>query len=267
MLCRSSTTNSPSIALPSCASDGATAFGKMYFSMNGVPWRRLRLLAIVWMTRDAVVDQAPVNDLHHVAVVLRPDVLHHADRHDAVERAADVAVVAQPQLDVQVLPQLAAERDLVLRQRDADDRAAVLLGGPRREAAPAAAEIEHAHARAAGRACGRRDRAWPPAPPPASWRSSSSRRCRPCAGRACACRDRCRCRSAPRPNAPERAFDCRLSRNALTVSSRRRQLPVIFSRRPARMIFSIRTSSASVSHQPSMYDSPKPIEASRSRRS
>src|SRR5678816_3287014 len=35
---------------------------------------------------------------------------------------------------------------LLLRHRDAGDRDAVALGGKRREAAPAAAQVEHAHA-------------------------------------------------------------------------------------------------------------------------
>ena len=54
--------------------------------------------------------------------------------------------------------------------------------------------------------------------------------------------------------------------SALAVSSFIRALPVTFSRSPPRMIFSSSTSSASVSHQPSMYDSPKPIDASRTTR-
>ena len=145
MLWRSSSTNRPSIARPSCASDGATAFGKMYFSMNAVPWRKLRLFAIVWIQRDA--RWAPCSDRSpYIAVILRPDMLHHADRHDAIERAADVAVVAQPQLDRQVLPQLRAERDLILRQRDADDAAAVFLRPPSSRTRPS-------HSRDRARAC------------------------------------------------------------------------------------------------------------------
>jgi hypothetical protein len=46
--CRSSTTNVPSSARAIWASDGATAFGKMYLSIHAVPWRRLLLFAIVW---------------------------------------------------------------------------------------------------------------------------------------------------------------------------------------------------------------------------
>ena len=75
----------------------------------------------------------------------------HADRHDAVESALDVAIIDQA--EIRVLRQAAFERavlrdlELLLRQRDAGDLGAGDFGEIERKPAPAAADIEHLGAR------------------------------------------------------------------------------------------------------------------------
>ncbi len=60
--------------------------------------------------------------------------------------AGDVPVVDQAQVDIELPPHLASEGELVLRQGDTHDRAAVALRGVRGETTPAAADVEHPHA-------------------------------------------------------------------------------------------------------------------------
>ena len=75
------------------------------------------------------------------------DMLEHADRHDAIEVAVDVAIIHQPER--RILRAAALERpvlralELLLRQRDAGDPRAGNFGEIERKAAPAAADIEH----------------------------------------------------------------------------------------------------------------------------
>jgi hypothetical protein len=80
-------------------------------------------------------------------------VLDHADARDRVERlAGQLAVVGEADLDALVEPGLrhasACELGLRGRQRRAHHLHAVARGGVDREAAPAAAHVEHAHAAA-----------------------------------------------------------------------------------------------------------------------
>ena len=70
------------------------------------------------------------------------------DRHDGVVAAGGVAVVVEADVDRQVRVLLLGPRHLLARHGVAHDAGAVALGGERREAAPAAAEIQHAHAAA-----------------------------------------------------------------------------------------------------------------------
>src|SRR5690606_10365906 len=100
---------------------------------------------------QAVIREAAAGDLHVVAVVAAADVLEHADADDAVDLAANVgrlqlAIVLQPELQRQVLVALAGIRGLLLRDGHADRLDAVVGRGVRHEAAPAATDVEHAHA-------------------------------------------------------------------------------------------------------------------------
>ena len=52
----------------------------MYFSTNGGAVAAAAVVGDGVDDGDAVVDQAAVDHLHDVAVILRADVLHHADR-------------------------------------------------------------------------------------------------------------------------------------------------------------------------------------------
>ena len=138
---------------------------------------------------DAVVEQAPARaEAARQALgvdvdLLLPHVLDHADAGDRVEAlAAQVAVVLHADLDAVgeagVGHAPAGQLGLGLGQRDAGDLRAVASGGVDGEAAPAAADVEHALALADARASGRSARASRPAPPPA-W-SRRARRCRSC---------------------------------------------------------------------------------------
>ena len=83
-------------------------------------------------------------------MVLRADRLEHLDRHDRVERALDVAVVAQLDVDPVVetggVDPLAGEVVLLGRDRDRRDPAIPLAGGVQGEPAPAGADLEDVHA-------------------------------------------------------------------------------------------------------------------------
>ena len=75
------------------------------------------------------------------------DMLEHADRHDAIERTLDIAVVDQPEHRVLraaafARPLLRA-RELFLREGDAGHLRARDFGEIERQAAPAAADVEH----------------------------------------------------------------------------------------------------------------------------
>ena len=115
--------------------------------------------------------------------VLGADRLEHLDRDDRVVLAAYVAVVAQ--LDPSAVAQArfgdALGGELVLRSRDGDRGhvAAQLAGGVQGKAAPAAADLEHAHARLdtrpLRRGCGTCCAARPRATGRASRRRRSSR--------------------------------------------------------------------------------------------
>ena len=100
------------------------------------------------------------------SICVDADVLDHADAGDRVERlAGQLAVVhdadVDPVADARLGRPLARQRGLRLRQRDAGDRHAVLARGVDREAAPAAADVEHPLALLAARASCTRGRASP----------------------------------------------------------------------------------------------------------
>ena len=166
-----------------------------------MPWRWLPLFAIVWTSATPSGFRQRWTTSMQRAVVLRPDVLHHADRDDAIERAVHVAVVLRAaDLDRQVLPLRLARPERCCSFESVTPRtvqpyfsAAQLAKPPQPqprsstripgcEADLAADEIELGLLRLVERLA----------------RSSSSRRCRPCAGRASPRRGRCRCRSASR---------------------------------------------------------------------
>ncbi len=115
-----------------------------------------------------------------------------------VELLVELAVVGEPDLDGQALAVGTRQLRLLLRHRDAHAADAVLLGRVLQRTTPATTDVQHLLA------------GFQPSLPNtrsslASWASSSVRAftsrhsCRSCAGRACARRDRCRCRSGARP--------------------------------------------------------------------
>ena len=75
------------------------------------------------------------------------DMFEHADRHDAVERALDVAIVLQveagPVGQALFRGALVGDGVLFLRQRDAGHIGAGDLGEIQAQSAPAAADVEH----------------------------------------------------------------------------------------------------------------------------
>ena len=105
--------------------------------------------------RDAVVQHPPAG-LHESRHLARVDVdlvgahvLDHPDARHRVERlAGEVAVVHHPDVhavrEAALLGAPARERGLGLRQRDSHHVHTVVRGGVEREAAPAAADVEHA---------------------------------------------------------------------------------------------------------------------------
>ena len=96
---------------------------------------------------DAALLEAAIDNLHISAIVLVADVLHDADRDHGVVGAFYLAIVLQAQLDGQAPAQLHAQRDLLLGHSHPQHLGAVLFGRILGKAAPAAAQLKHAHAR------------------------------------------------------------------------------------------------------------------------
>ncbi|KAJ8574963.1 hypothetical protein ON010_g4243 [Phytophthora cinnamomi] len=101
--------------------------------------------------REAVVLEAALDHAVVLIQVLEAHGLDHGDGHDAVELAVHLAVVtvleAREVAHALALGPLAGALELLVGDGDARDVHAVLLGQEAAEAAPAAADLEHAHAR------------------------------------------------------------------------------------------------------------------------
>ena len=96
---------------------------------------------------EAVVGEQLAHGLHEGAVVLEAHVLEHSDRDDAVEGVVYLAIVLQPYVHGQITLVLVRVVDLLLRDGYADHLAAVVFGHVAGRAAPAAADVQHAHPR------------------------------------------------------------------------------------------------------------------------
>ena len=81
----------------------------------------------------------------------RAEMLDQADAGDPVERALDLAIILELELhpvgDAGLGGALVGEGDLVGRERDAEHVDVVMAVQVEREPAPAAADVEHLHAR------------------------------------------------------------------------------------------------------------------------
>ena len=161
-----------------------------------VSWRLLCVAGDAVVEQPALQAQAVAQEREVRRVVLHPDVLGQPDRGDRVEAGlGDLAVVAVPHLgevvEAHLLDPLLRPRRLLARQRHAERLDAVVLGRVADHPAPAAADVEQPHARAAGRACWRPGRTCRTAPARASRRRSGRpRRCRSSTGRGRARRTR-----------------------------------------------------------------------------
>ena len=91
--------------------------------------------------------QAALGHSHVGVVVFLSDVFKHAQADDAVKALAQASVVHEAKGHRQALAQLAAQRRLLGRDGHARAADAVAFGGVLHEAAPAAANVEHMHAR------------------------------------------------------------------------------------------------------------------------
>src|SRR5690606_26465994 len=101
---------------------------------------------------DGVQQQQPVGSeqaarvLHEAAVVATSDMLEHADRENAIEPALQVAVIRQQDLHGQARAALARGVGLERGDGAAHYLNAITLRGKLCGAAPAAADIQYAHA-------------------------------------------------------------------------------------------------------------------------
>ena len=93
------------------------------------------------------IAQTPPHRVHVRAVVLDSDVLEHADRQHAIERLVELAVVLHADLDREAGAQLPGVGRLLVRHGHADDVASGVLGEVPGGGAPAAPDVEYAHAR------------------------------------------------------------------------------------------------------------------------
>src|SRR4029077_5273790 len=97
--------------------------------------------------RDAVVGEKLCAFAEKNVVEADADMLEHADRHDAVEAAVDVAIILKPEAGI--ARQAALERPvlgaliLLLRQRDAGHLGVGNFREIERQTAPAATDVEH----------------------------------------------------------------------------------------------------------------------------
>ena len=89
--------------------------------------------------------------LEEAGIMRRPEMLDQADAGDPVELAFDVAIILELELDpvgdAQFGGALVGEFDLVGGERDAEHVDVVMAVEVEREPAPAAADVEHLHAR------------------------------------------------------------------------------------------------------------------------
>lgn len=95
---------------------------------------------------QSIVGQAALGHVHVGRVVLAAHVLEHAEAHDTVEAAVEIAVVGEPDLDRQAGAPRAHEVGLLCRDGGAGALHAVALGREPHEASPSAADVQHAHA-------------------------------------------------------------------------------------------------------------------------
>src|SRR4051812_16223586 len=79
-------------------------------------------------------------------MILRPDMLEHADGNDVIETAGlvDVAIVLNADLDRKIAAESARVVCLSLRNGHADDGRAISLARKFLDPAPAAADVQHA---------------------------------------------------------------------------------------------------------------------------
>ena len=98
--------------------------------------------------RHAVLGQQVADRAEELLVLEHADMLEHADRDDPVEAAGLLAIVAQLEphpVGQPAAPRaLAADLELMPRERDAEHLARAGLGEIEREPAPARADVEHA---------------------------------------------------------------------------------------------------------------------------
>ena len=118
--------------------------GKMWRSIHGSARVAETFVPMRVQQEQAVRRQAAPGDVEVLAVIPWPTCSNIPSRRRD-RTLSSLAVVLDVQLDRQPLAAL-AERRLLLRQRHALHRHAVARGGVLRDSAPAAADVEHAHA-------------------------------------------------------------------------------------------------------------------------
>ena len=92
----------------------------------------------------AAVLEAAVHRLHEGPVILQTHVLEHADGDDLVIGAVEIAVIPFDDLHGEPLARFAGVFDLPVRYIDGGHTASAFFGHVSRQAAPAAADVEHA---------------------------------------------------------------------------------------------------------------------------
>src|SRR5438552_5951415 len=84
-------------------------------------------------------------------VVVEANVLEHADRNDAIERAGDIAIILQKEAGLRFQLALGGtllrDRQLFGRQGDAGDVGSVCLGEKQAQTPVTRADVENAHPR------------------------------------------------------------------------------------------------------------------------
>ena len=79
-------------------------------------------------------------------MVFRADMLEHPHAHHAVEDALDIAIVLQADIDRQIRTEIVGVALLLLRNGETHDLAAMVHRHVTGETAPAATDVQHAHA-------------------------------------------------------------------------------------------------------------------------
>ena len=94
---------------------------------------------------DPIVLQASRDNFHVVSVILRADVLEHANANDAIKSFCEVTIVLEPDFDGEAPARFGRITALLFGNSDPDNAASIVFGSMLGEPTPSAANIQKIH--------------------------------------------------------------------------------------------------------------------------